>query len=84
MAPPTPSILAEAHPQEHFHPRDTLANTAKTTLQTTAVGAIIAGAVNTLTKRNVGPWGIVTKSGGIIALYGMQLAPPAFPRVRPS
>lgn len=53
-----------------FHPRDALSNTASTTLQTTAVGAIVAGVQNTLRKQNVGAMGILTRSGGIIALYG--------------
>lgn len=53
-----------------FHPRDALANTMSTTLQTTAAGAVIAGVQNTLRKQNVGAMGILTRSGGIIALYG--------------
>jgi hypothetical protein len=53
-----------------FLPRDALSNTASTTLQTTAVGAIVAGVQNTLRKQNVGAMGIITRSGGIIALYG--------------
>ncbi|KAL5114378.1 hypothetical protein ACEQ8H_007727 [Pleosporales sp. CAS-2024a] len=52
-----------------YHARDALANTAKTTLQTTAVGAVVAGVQNTLRKQNVGAMGIFTRSGGIIALY---------------
>ncbi|KAF1843759.1 uncharacterized protein K460DRAFT_342272 [Cucurbitaria berberidis CBS 394.84] len=58
-----------ADQQATYHPRDTLSNTANTTLQTTAFGAIIAGAQNTLRKQNVGAMGIITRSGGIIALY---------------
>jgi hypothetical protein len=53
-----------------YHPRDALANTASTTLQTTAVGAIMAGVQNTLRRQNVGAMGIITRSGGVIALYG--------------
>ncbi|PSN62553.1 hypothetical protein BS50DRAFT_531868 [Corynespora cassiicola Philippines] len=54
---------------ETYHPRDALANTASTTLQTTAVGAIFAGIQNTLRKQNVGMTGIISRSGGIIAVY---------------
>ena len=64
----TPDVMADQHAP--FHPHDTLANTASTVLQTTAVGAIIAGVQNTLRKQNVGAMGIFTRSGGIIALYG--------------
>lgn len=59
---------------ETFHPQDTLANTAKSTIQTTLAGTIFAGAQNTLRKQNVGAMGIITKSGGIIGVFGMQLS----------
>jgi hypothetical protein len=59
-----------ADQQPTFHSRDALGNTASTTLQTTVVGAVIAGVQNTLRKQNVGAMGILTRSGGIIALYG--------------
>lgn len=70
-----PSPLASILPpmaDQHttFHPRDALANTTSTTLQTATAGAIIAGVQNTLRKQNVGAMGIFTRSGGIIALYG--------------
>ncbi|CAO2656163.1 Nn.00g049660.m01.CDS01 [Neocucurbitaria sp. VM-36] len=58
-----------ADQQVSFHPRDTLSNTASTTLQTTAIGAVVAGVQNTLRKQNVGAMGILTRSGGVIALY---------------
>lgn len=64
----TPHAMASQ--QETFHPRDALSNTASTTLQTTALGAVMAGVQNTLRKQNVGAMGILTRSGGIIALYG--------------
>lgn len=56
-----------------YQPRDTLANTAKTTLQLTTAGAVVAGVQNTLRKQNVGAMGIITRSGGIIALFGASL-----------
>jgi hypothetical protein len=58
---------------EPFQPRDTLANTAMTTLQTTVGGVIIAGAQNALRKQNVGASGIFTHSGYIIAMFGTAL-----------
>ncbi|KAL6705298.1 hypothetical protein ACN47E_007108 [Coniothyrium glycines] len=59
--------MADAHTT--FHPRDTLANTGSTTLQTTLVGALVAGVQNTLRRQNVGALGIISRSGGIIAVY---------------
>lgn len=58
--------------QETFHPRDMLANTASTALKLAAAGTLVAGVQNTLRKQNVGAIGIITRSGGIIALYGRQ------------
>ena len=55
---------------ETYHPRDTLANTANTTLQLSVAGTILAGVQNTLRKQNVGAMGIITRSGGIIAVFG--------------
>jgi hypothetical protein len=66
----TPNSPAMADQQPTFHPRDAISNTASTTLQTTAVGAVVAGVQNTLRKQNVGAMGILTRSGGVIALYG--------------
>jgi hypothetical protein len=60
-----------ADSQPTFHAQDALANTMRTTLQATAFGALMAGAQNTLRKQNVGAMGILTRSGGIIALYGV-------------
>jgi hypothetical protein len=54
-----------------FQPRDTLANTASVTVQTTFGGAILAGAQNALRKQNVGASGIFTHSGMVIATFGM-------------
>jgi hypothetical protein len=41
-------------------------------LSTGIVGAVIAGVQNTLRKQNVGAMGILTRSGGVIALFGAQ------------
>ncbi|KAJ4412734.1 hypothetical protein N0V91_000496 [Didymella pomorum] len=58
-----------AEQQPTYHPRDALHNAGSAALQTTAVGAVIAGVQNTLRKQNVGAMGILTRSGGVIALF---------------
>ncbi|KAF1362435.1 hypothetical protein EJ07DRAFT_106916 [Lizonia empirigonia] len=58
-----------ADQQPTYHPQDALANTGNAMLQSTAIGAILAGVQNTLRKQNVGAMGIITKSGGTIALF---------------
>ena len=67
---PTAISPAMADQQPTYHPRDALANTGSTMLQSTTVGAVLAGVQNTLRKQNVGAMGIITRSGGIIALFG--------------
>jgi hypothetical protein len=69
---PTAILPVMAEQQATYHPRDALHNTGSAMLQTTAVGAVIAGVQNTLRKQNVGAMGILTRSGGVIALFGAQ------------
>lgn len=71
---PAANPPAMADQQPTYHPRDALHNTGSAMLQTTLVGAVVAGVQNTLRKQNVGAMGIITKSGGILALFGAQLA----------
>ena len=63
-----PGAMAEQHAT--YHPRDALHNTGNAMLSTGMVGAVFAGVQNTLRKQNVGAMGILTRSGGIIALFG--------------
>ncbi|KAK2808920.1 hypothetical protein FQN50_004193 [Emmonsiellopsis sp. PD_5] len=52
-----------------YHPQDAISATVNTTLVTGAVGLFASSVQNTLQKRNYGPWGVVTKTGGTIALF---------------
>ena len=67
-----PAAIAPAMVEQHttYHPRDALHNTGNAMISTGAVGAVIAGVQNTLRKQNVGAMGILTRSGGVIALFG--------------
>ncbi|KLJ09445.1 hypothetical protein EMPG_15135 [Blastomyces silverae] len=55
--------------EESYHPQDAIAATIKTTLTTGAVGLFASSVQNTLQKRNYGAWGVVTKTGGTVALF---------------
>lgn len=66
-----PPAMADQQPT--YHPRDALHNTGNAMIQTTLVGAVIAGVQNTLRKQNVGAMGIITRSGGVLALFGAQI-----------
>lgn len=74
MAPPLPPKAPK--PEPPFHPHDTFKNTASTTMQTTFVGLVAAASINALTKKNVGAWGVISRNGGVVALFCMQLAHP--------
>ena len=69
-----PAAIAPAMAEQPatYHPRDALHNTGNAMLSTGIVGAVIAGVQNTLRKQNVGAMGILTRSGGVIALFGAQ------------
>ena len=55
---------------EGYHPKDAVKAAINGTLITGAAGTLVSAVQNTLTKRNVGAWGVVTRSGGTIAIFG--------------
>ncbi|KAL7269843.1 hypothetical protein RUND412_007470 [Rhizina undulata] len=61
MAPPTEP--------EPFHRRDAIDATVKGTLIVGGAGLIMSAVQNTLTKQNVGPWGVVTRTGSTITTF---------------
>lgn len=61
---------AEDHHDHHYHPQDTIARTMKTTGLTGSVGLFASAVQNTLTRQNVGPWGVFVRSGGTIGIFG--------------
>lgn len=68
----TPAAMAELDQHaDEYHPKDALGNAIKATLVTGGAGAFISTIQNTLTKQNVGAWGVFTRSGGTIGVFGM-------------
>ncbi|KAF2500071.1 hypothetical protein BU16DRAFT_578097 [Lophium mytilinum] len=61
-----------------FHPQDAISTTVHATMITTGAGALVAGVQNTLAKQNIGAMGILTRSGGTIAVYAAMGASYAF------
>ena len=55
-----------------YQPKDAVTASIKSTLVTGAAGALISSVQNTLTKQNVTAWGIFTRTGGTIAVFGMH------------
>ncbi|EON65115.1 hypothetical protein W97_04352 [Coniosporium apollinis CBS 100218] len=52
-----------------YHPKDAISATVRTTMITGAAGTIVSGIQNTLTKQNVGAMGVLTRTGGTIAVF---------------
>ena len=54
-----------------YQPKDALGAGITGVLVLGTAGTAISAVQNTLTKTNVGPWGIFTRSGGTITTFGM-------------
>ena len=61
--------------EEVYHPKDAVGLAIEATLILGAVGLTVSAVQNTLTKQNVSGWGVFTRSGGIIGLFGSPLLP---------
>jgi hypothetical protein len=55
---------------EQYHPKDAVKAAINGTMITGAAGGLVSAIQNTLTKRNIGSWGVFTRSGGTIAVFG--------------
>lgn len=54
-----------------YKPKDAVEIAIESTLITGAAGLAVAAIQNTLTKQNVSAWGVFTRGGGIIAMFGV-------------
>ncbi|KAI0832206.1 hypothetical protein F5Y06DRAFT_190383 [Hypoxylon sp. FL0890] len=62
--------MANRHPEEqHFHQHDALKSGINGTLLGAGAGLITSAVQNSLAKRNVGAWGVFTRTGGTIGLF---------------
>ncbi|KAF7845706.1 hypothetical protein BT93_L1079 [Corymbia citriodora subsp. variegata] len=55
--------------EDVYQPKDAIGATIKATLVTGAAGTFISAIQNTLTKQNVGAFGVFTRTGGTIAVF---------------
>jgi len=58
-----------ASDEEIYHPKDALRAGINGTMIAGAAGATISAIQNTLTKSNVGAWGVFTRSGSTMAVF---------------
>jgi hypothetical protein len=66
----TEQALTGEHTADDYHPRDAIGRSIKATLVTGTAGAAVSAVQNTLTKQNIGAWGIFTRTGGTIGVFG--------------
>jgi hypothetical protein len=57
---------------DQYHPKDAIKAAVNASMVTGAAGAFVSAIQNTLTKRNVGAWGIFTRTGSTIAVFSMS------------
>ena len=54
-----------------YVPKDAVALAIESTLVMGAAGLTVSAIQNTLTRQNVTAWGVFTRGGGIIAIFGV-------------
>lgn len=52
----------------HYHPKDAIKGAIQDSMVTGIAGVFFSAAQNTLTKKNVGVWGVFTRTGSTIAV----------------
>ena len=57
---------------EAYEPQDAIGQTIPATLVAGGAGLLASAVQNTLTKENVGPMGVITRTGSSIATFGMS------------
>ncbi len=57
-----------------YRPKDAVGIAIKSTMITGGAGAFVSAIQNTLTRSNVNAWGVFTRTGGTIAVFGMWWA----------
>lgn len=53
-----------------YHPKDAIGGAIKATAVTGTAGLFIAAIQNTLARRPVGAWGVLTRFGGTVGVFG--------------
>ena len=59
--------------EEAYEPQDALGKTIPAALIAGTAGLLASAVQNTLTKENVGPMGVFTRTGGQIATFGTRI-----------
>jgi len=57
--------------EKQYEPKDAIGECLTNGGIVGGAGILISAVQNTLTKHNVGPWGVFTRTGGVIAVFGI-------------
>ncbi len=66
-----PNVVPAREEEPVYQPKDAISAALKSTAITGGAGALVSSIQNTLTKQNVSAWGIFTRTGGTIVVFGM-------------
>ena len=58
---------------ESFHPQDAISRSLRAAGITGGAGLLISAVQNTVTRDNIGAWGVFSRFGGTIAIFGKLL-----------
>ncbi|GAB1209382.1 hypothetical protein BDV32DRAFT_59024 [Aspergillus pseudonomiae] len=67
--PDSTATMAGQTEDHSYHPKDAIQATMKTTMLTGGVGLFASAVQNTLTRKNVGPFGVFVRSGSTIGVF---------------
>lgn len=58
---------------QYYQPQDALGASTRAILLTGTAGLFLAAVQNTVTKQNVGAFGVITRFGSTVGVFGMAL-----------
>ena len=64
--------MAQQQQFKPFERKDAIGQGVKGTLIVGGVGAMLSAVQNSLAKENVGAFGVITRTGGTVAMFGMN------------
>ncbi|KAL8674919.1 MAG: hypothetical protein Q9168_000723 [Polycauliona sp. 1 TL-2023] len=60
-----------------YQPKDAISATVRSTMIVGGAGLFLSAVQNSLTRQNVTGWGVITRTGGTIATFGMLSSAPS-------
>ena len=67
-----PNVVPARQEAVVYQPKDAIGTSIKSTLIMGGAGTLVSAVQNALTKQNVTAWGVFTRTGGTIAIFGLS------------